>query len=340
MTQQQPTWQPQQVPQQAPGLTPRAYIPPAAQEPVPAYAPTGQPAGPYAIGQHPAEQTGVRGAGSVPFSTPGAQPASTPTTTRPRRRVAGRLASLAAAFALATGGGAGGAAYVLHTQVPTATAVTQVVQGPTTAVDWARTAAAVLPSSVSVTVSGRSGKGEGSGVIWDAQGHVVTNNHVATALGASATITVTLQDGTTLPATVVATDPANDLAMLQITDPPRGLVPIQVADSTTVRVGDQVMAVGNPLGLSETVTTGVVSALDRPVVESTQQGSTTITAIQTSAAINPGSSGGALVDADGQLVGINFSIAALSSASGNIGIGFAIPANRVRSVVDGMLASR
>lgn len=227
--------------------------------------------------------------------------------------------------------------------------------------DWTATAKAVAPSVVSITVTSRQGTGQGSGVILDKAGHVVTNNHVATGAGTGATITITLNDGSTYDATVVGTDPTTDLAVLAITNPPSTLSPISIGDSTALTVGQPVMAVGNPLGLAGTVTTGIVSALNRPVSTaaseaetpdsqlpqqgspSTQAADSVVTnAIQTSAAINPGNSGGALVTADGQLIGINSSIASLGSSSsgsqsGNIGIGFAIPSSEVKWIADDLI---
>lgn len=152
-----------------------------------------------------------------------------------------------------------------------------------------------------------------------------------------------LEDKRAYTAKVVGTDPATDLAILQLENAPGDLRPIAMGDDTKLKVGDPVMAVGNPLGLSGTVTTGIVSALNRPVRtqgESSGGSSAVVTnAIQTSAAINPGNSGGALVNGSGQLVGINSSIASLSQSSGNIGIGFAIPVNEVKSVTEQLIAS-
>ncbi len=238
-----------------------------------------------------------------------------------------------------------------------------VVQADAINPNWTATAAAVSPSVVAITVTSQSGEGQGSGVIIDAQGHVLTNNHVATGAGTGAEITVTLNDGRSYQATVAGTDPSTDLAVLTLTDPPSDLTPIAIGDSEALKVGDPVMAVGNPLGLSGTVTTGIVSALNRPVTTQAEEqqsqdqqqtdpfggpaqqtpqtqssdGTVVTNAIQTSAAINPGNSGGALVNASGQLVGINSSIATLgsgstSSQSGSIGIGFAIPGNEAKSI--------
>ena len=180
---------------------------------------------------------------------------------------------------------------------------------------WTATSAAVSPSVVAIAVQAQGGSGQGSGVVIDREGHVLTNNHVVNGGGEGAEISVTLSDGRTYEATVAGTDPSTDLAVITLKNPPEDLEPIALGDSDALKVGDPVMAVGNPLGLAGTVTTGIVSALDRPVTtsgdESTggQSEPVVTNAIQTSAAINPGNSGGALVNASGQLVGINSSIA-------------------------------
>jgi len=238
----------------------------------------------------------------------------------------------------------------------------QVIQGNASAPDWTATAKAVAPSVVSIAVTSGQTGGQGSGVVIDNQGHILTNNHVATGAGADATISVTLNDGRTYDAKIVGTDPSTDLAVLLLNNPPSDLVPMSIGDSSQVVVGQPVMAIGNPLGLSGTVTTGIVSALDRPVTtqaaespqgqqgqlpgtqqQQTASDSVVTNAIQTSAAINPGNSGGALVTADGKLIGINSSIASLGSSagsqSGNIGIGFAIPVNEAKSIADQLIAT-
>ncbi len=209
---------------------------------------------------------------------------------------------------------------------------------------WQATAEAVSPSVVAISVGSGRGGGPGSGVILDTQGHVVTNNHVVAAGGP---VAATLADGRTYEAEVVGTDPSTDLAVLQLVDAPEDLQPIDLGQDDDVAVGQPVMAVGNPLGLAGTVTTGIVSALDRPVTTSEagsdpRRGGTPVVtnAVQTSAAINPGNSGGALVDARGRLVGINSSIASLGGPggqSGNIGIGFAIPVGKVASITDQLI---
>ncbi len=233
---------------------------------------------------------------------------------------------------------------------PQNTSAAPVIQAAANAPDWAATAKAVSPGVVAITLTGTRAGGQGSGVIIDSSGHVLTNNHVATGAGSQAQLTVTLDDGRSFETQIVGTDPATDLAVLQIQNAPQDLTPIAFGDSSALAVGQPVMAIGNPLGLAGTVTTGIVSALDRPVrtgnVDGPQGragGDTVVTnAIQTSAAINPGNSGGALVTADGRLVGINSAIASLGSPngpSGNIGIGFAIPVDAAKAIADQLIST-
>jgi putative serine protease PepD len=243
-------------------------------------------------------------------------------------------------------------------QAPTSatTSAAPVVQANAVAPNWSATAAAVSPSVVAISVQSDQGKAQGSGVIYDNKGHILTNNHVVAAGGQGSELSVTLNDKRTYGATVIGTDASTDLAVIQLTNGPSDLKSIALGDAKTLKVGEPVMAVGNPLGLAGTVTTGIVSALNRPVTTSPQQsadpfgqqsaGDPVVTnAIQTSAAINPGNSGGALVNASGQLIGINSSIASLgssggsSSESGNIGIGFAIPVNEARSIANQLITS-
>ena len=163
----------------------------------------------------------------------------------------------------------------------------------------------------------------------------MTNNHVVEGLSGD-TAQVTLSDGRIYDAKVAGTDASTDLAVLTIQDPPSDLTVAQFGNSDDVKVGDPVMAVGNPLGLANTVTTGIVSAVDRPVSPESETGSTSqgavTNAIQIDAAINPGNSGGPLFDVQGQVIGITSSIATTSSSSGSIGLGFAIPVNLVKNI--------
>lgn len=298
-----------------------------------------------------------------------AQPAgqaASPSATKPRSRrapwIAVPLAAILAA-ALASGGtyaltnGSNGTASQVAGTGAAGTNVTVTDNGQEVT-SWVATANKVSPSVVSITVTNGQTGGEGSGVVLDKNGNIVTNNHVVTLDSNSSAgdqITVTLNDNTTYKATIVGTDPSTDLAVIKLTDPPSDLTPITFGDMSKVVVGQPVMAIGNPLGLSGTVTSGIVSALNRPVTTSTsdnqdqynqQTASNAVytNAIQTSAAINPGNSGGALVNAAGELIGINSSIASLgggseSSQSGSIGIGFAIPMTVVKNVTDQLISS-
>ncbi|KGM14840.1 hypothetical protein N867_14965, partial [Actinotalea fermentans ATCC 43279 = JCM 9966 = DSM 3133] len=197
--------------------------------------------------------------------------------------------------------------------------------------DWQAVAEAVRPSVVAIQVSTGSGQGEGSGVVVDESGRILTNDHV---VGDAREIAVTLMDGRVYGAELVGTDPTTDVAVIRLVDPPDDLVAASIGDSDSVAVGEPVMAVGNPLGLDSTVTTGIVSAVDRPVSTGSPTGGEPVVtnAIQVDAAINPGNSGGPLFDASGRVVGITSSILTTSRSSGSIGLGFAIPVNLAERV--------
>jgi putative serine protease PepD len=296
-----------------------------------------------------------------PSSSAGlAQPVPGPTRSAKGRRLAEASAIALVAAVLASGGTYAltrtdtGSAPAAQTSTSATTSTSPVLQANALAPNWSVTAGAVSPSVVSISVTSSQASGQGSGVIFDTAGHILTNNHVVTGAGAGSKLTVTLNDKRTYDATVVGTDPSTDLAVIKLTNAPSDLKAIALGDATVLKVGDQVMAVGNPLGLAGTVTTGIVSALNRPVTTSDQSTDPTTAqsadpvvtnAIQTSAAINPGNSGGALVNASGQLIGINSAIASLgsssgsSSQSGNIGIGFAIPVNEARSIADQLIST-
>lgn len=198
----------------------------------------------------------------------------------------------------------------------------------------------VLPAVVSIQVSSRSGSGEGSGSIISSDGLVLTNNHVVGDAAKGGVIEVSLNDGSIHPAELIAGDGSTDIAVIKIKNV-SGLPTLNFGDSNEVTVGQEVVAIGSPLGLSATVTSGIVSALNRPVRASGGGGgeSSLIDAIQTDAAINPGNSGGPLVDRNGNLIGMNSVIATLSQGqssgqSGSIGLGFAIPANQAKRIAD------
>ena len=198
-------------------------------------------------------------------------------------------------------------------------------------------AARVLPSVVSIETMSKDGGGSGSGFVIDPNGYLLTNNHVvADAL----TIKVILNDGREFAAKILGRDESYDLAVLKIKV--TGLKALQFGDSEKVQVGDSVIAFGSPLGLSGTVTQGIISAKDRPVTAGDENSSTSfISALQTDAAINPGNSGGPLVDATGAVIGVNSAIASLGSSlgsqTGSIGLGFAIPINQARKTADQLI---
>lgn len=201
--------------------------------------------------------------------------------------------------------------------------------------DWRAVSSKVSGSVVSIQTRLDKGSAKGSGAIIDPKGYVVTNNHV---IAGAKQIQVTLSNGQMYSATLVGADKTTDLAVLKLDNAPKNLKAAQFADSNLLAVGEPVMAIGNPLGYDDTATTGIVSALNRPVsVMDDQSRSEIVTnAVQIDAAINPGNSGGPTFNAAGQIIGINSSIAATSSkggTAGSIGIGFAIPANLVKRVV-------
>jgi putative serine protease PepD len=206
------------------------------------------------------------------------------------------------------------------------------------AADVEHVAKAVTPSVVLLKVQGGGVADEGSGVVLSSGGLILTNNHVVAAAANGGSVSVELSDGTTYHGTIVGRDPVTDLAVVRA-DKASGLTAASIGDSSDLEVGQPVIAIGAPLGLQGTVTTGIVSALDRPVVSAGESGgeSSVTDAIQTDAAINPGNSGGPLVDAQGQVVGINSAIASLSESStgsqpGSIGLGFAIPIDEAMRV--------
>jgi S1-C subfamily serine protease len=173
-------------------------------------------------------------------------------------------------------------------------------------------------------------QGTGSGIIWDQNGHIVTNFHVV-SMGDRAT--VTLNDGTSYPATIVGTAPDKDLAVLHIDAPPQKLLPLPIGQSAGLKVGQKVLAIGNPFGLDQTLTTGVISGLNREIKSVTNRPISDV--IQTDASINPGNSGGPLLDSAGRLIGINTAI--FSPSGANAGIGFAVPVDTVNSIVPQLL---
>lgn len=252
---------------------------------------------------------------------------------RDDRRWPRRAAGGAAVLALVAGGGvAGGLAadHYLVTDAAPAASTSVPATATSTVTDrnaLAAVAAKVSPSIVTVMVDSSRSSAIGSGVILRSDGLVLTNNHVISSDG---TVSIRLSDGRTVPATAVATDTTHDLALVQATGI-SGLTPATFGTNSSVAVGDTVLAFGSPLGLTGTVTSGIVSALDREVDTGTEK----LTGLlQTDAPINEGNSGGALVDTSGNVIGINVAIATAGDGStGSVGVGFAIPADTVTAAV-------
>ncbi len=333
-------------------------------------------AGSHRAGPHDATSYGVgrpghdapRGVFGQPYAGPPPNPWAAPPSgppSSPDQRPAGRdrgrpgwvgvVGASVLAAALASGATFAGVQALDDSPAPVAAASSTpdapVQTGDGTSPDWTAVAAAVAPSVVTIQVSSEAGSGQGSGVVLDAEGNILTNNHVVSGAGEGADINVILADGRVFSdVEVVGLDPTTDLAVLRLTDPPQDLEPATLGSSADVVPGQEVMAVGNPLGLSDTVTTGIVSAINRPVTtqeqpeqapqspfggqgQSQAQGEPVVTnAIQTDAAINPGNSGGALVDTSGAVIGVNSSIASTSAEAGSIGIGFAIPVDEAQRI--------
>ncbi|MFT7025263.1 MAG: putative serine protease PepD [Rhodococcus sp. (in: high G+C Gram-positive bacteria)] len=314
-----------------------------------------RPQGQYgpAHGQNPYQQGNPyqRGDGYNQHATPQqhaapTQHGATTTKARPGRAtlVAGALALVLVGggiggaigvYAAGGGNGAGGATNSLNSTITAAQPAANIPDGSIQAV-----ANKVLPSVVQIEVVGNQAEGEGSGVILSSDGLILTNNHVATGAGANGKLTVSFADGTTADATLVGADAVSDIAVIKA-EGRTDLTPIELGSSSNLQVGQQVVAIGSPLGLAGTVTTGIVSSLNRPVSTSGEAGNqnSVIDAIQTDAAINPGNSGGALVNTDGQLIGINTAIASLGGSSsgaqsGSIGLGFAIPVDQAKRIAD------
>jgi putative serine protease PepD len=203
----------------------------------------------------------------------------------------------------------------------------------------------VLPSVVTISVSGPGGSGTGSGEVIRSDGYILTNNHVISAAANGGSVKVTFADGTSVPATIVGRDVLTDLAVLKI-KPTGNLKVIGLGSSDSVQVGQPVIAIGAPLGLSGTVTSGIVSAMDRTVEVPGEADSSAllVSALQTDAAINPGNSGGALVNCSGDLVGVPSAGATVptadgGSSAGSVGLGFAIPVNLAKTISDEIIST-
>jgi putative serine protease PepD len=298
--------------------------------------------------QHPVpSHTGASGAAEPPGPYPGAPnggPAfgppvdsGSPTLLAPRPPRRSRTMSGIVAAALVAGligGGVGfGGAYALLDGGTAAPSLSSSPASPGAAAaapgSVAAAAQKAMPSTVDIRVQLGQGIAEGSGVVLTADGNVLTNNHV---VAGARTISVTLADGSEHPATVVGTSPSYDLAVIKLQNT-SGLTPAVLGQSAQLQVGQPVVAIGSPQGLTGTVTTGIISAFDRTVQVQGEDGSGVVyNGLQTDTPINPGNSGGPLVNLDGQVVGINSAIATSGQNSGSIGLGFAIPVDQAKRV--------
>jgi putative serine protease PepD len=362
--------------QQQPSSTqqPSSYAQPSSTQQPSSYA---QPSSYQQASSHqPTDAFGRPAAGGAPQ---GAAAWAPPASTTTKRRGGKGVLAAALAVGLIAGGALGG---VVGGVVADGRGTTTASSGPSrelTVNDYddataiTAVAAKATPSVVTINVASGSSGGTGSGVIVSDDGYIVTNTHVVTLDGASAsgTVTVTLSDGNILPAEVVGLDPTVDLAVLKVDA--TGLKPITFADSSDLNVGDTAVAIGAPLGLSNTVTDGIVSTLNRSITvqssaapsDGTDQGDQgdnngqgpfsfnngdgstqnqassviSLPVIQTDASINPGNSGGALLDAKGDLIGLNVAIASSGSSSGSIGVGFSIPSALVERVSKEIIAN-
>jgi putative serine protease PepD len=342
--------------QPIPGAEPLHQAPPE-----PAATPWGEPSrGPAAYEQAPYGQAPYGQAayeqssfGQPPYGQP---PSYTGVTAGPMRTRSGRgLPSLLLVAVVAAAVGAGVAGGIVAATKKTTTAASS--GSPLTATSAPSSAAAslpagsvaavaqsMLPSVVSIIVTSTSQEDEGTGIILTADGQILTNNHVVeTAATSHAVIAVTFNDGRTVGASIVGRDPTSDLAVIKANGV-SGLPVAKFGHDSSLRVGEEVVAVGSPLGLSNTVTSGIVSSLNRPVCTQNCSGgngggtATVLDAIQTDAAINPGNSGGPLVNLAGEVVGVNSAIATVDQQpqggqAGNIGVGFAIPIDEAQRVI-------
>ena len=287
-----------------------------------------------------------------PFGAPGQgfpnQPNQTPVVTKQKSGMTSHVVTAVVA-ALVSGALCLGVGFTAITNgwvhVPTSSSLSDVKSNTSgsgsakaksgTAVDWTAVAKEVSDSVVAIDVATGDGEAKGSGVVISDKGYIATNNHV---ISGAQQIQVTLASGAVYSAKVVGTDTTTDLAVIKLDNPPSDLKVAEFADSDNLAVGEAVMAIGNPLGYDDTATTGIVSALNRPVTVTDDDNNAIVTnAVQIDAAINPGNSGGPTFNAAGQVIGINSSIASTASSSGtagSIGIGFAIPSNLVKRVAN------
>ncbi|MYR99625.1 MULTISPECIES: trypsin-like peptidase domain-containing protein, partial [unclassified Streptomyces] len=271
----------------------------------------------------------------------------------PRKRRAGGLVAAVAVAALVAGGIGGALGYWAADSNASGSSGSTTVAASNSPKDFKRAdgtvagvAAKALPSVV--TIDAQSGEGEGgtgTGFVYDKEGHILTNNHVVASAADSGQLTATFSDGKKYGAEVVGRAEGYDVAVLKLKNAPDGLTPLALGDSDKVAVGDSTIAIGAPFGLSNTVTTGIISAKNRPVAsgDGSSSANSYMSALQTDASINPGNSGGPLLDAGGAVIGINSAIQSTSgggvgqSQAGSIGLGFAIPVNQAKNVAEQLI---
>ncbi|WP_309050829.1 trypsin-like peptidase domain-containing protein [Streptomyces sp.] len=329
------------TPPPAPPATPPAHAGGGAVPPVP-------PGGPAAPGSGWPPPPPAVPAWGEPHPSPYPAPAA------PRGKAGGLLAAVLAA-ALVAGGVGGGIGYWAAQRGEDGTRSTTVSSGEAPASfkrepgTVAAVAAKALPSVVTIQAKSGGGEGEGgtgTGFVYDKEGHIVTNNHVVASAAEGGELSVTFSDGRAHDAEVVGRAEGYDVAVLKLKSAPDGLKPLPLGDSDKVAVGDSTIAIGAPFGLSNTVTTGIISAKNRPVAsgDGSGGGNSYMSALQTDASINPGNSGGPLLDASGAVIGINSAIQSTGSGfgqsqAGSIGLGFAIPVNQARNVAEQLIKS-
>ncbi len=328
--------------------TPRPQPPETDQPAQPPYAAPGWPSGPDGADEpYPSRPYGEYASPTVPLHE---LQAGWPTASAPARdrRRAPLLPVALLALVLGLGGGAAGAwLYDVGSNDQatsgSAPSIPRVAsRGPAAGGEGASpivsVAEQVLPSVVSIDVKGSASRVTGSGFVYDDQRHVVTNNHVIEPAVDGGDIQVVLPGGKVVAATIVGRSPSYDLAVIELADG-ANVPPASIGRSDNVAVGQNVVAIGSPLGLNATVTSGIISATQRPVTAGGQGETSYINALQTDAAINPGNSGGPLVDLDSTVIGVNSAIATVQGASngsqsGNIGVGFSIPIDQVVHTVE------
>ena len=374
------------VPVESPAASPQATapeapttqlppVPPGAPEPEPAHpdqapayasagapdAPQGAGLGPEAAAWPPPPPPTVPsymdgGSGSGGGDTGAGAPWGATYDQQPPKPKSGRGGLIAAVLvaALVAGGAGGGIGYTLAKDNDDSTTSTTVSAAQQTGGDLKRDAGTVagvaakaLPSTVTIEAESSSGEGgTGTGFVFDTQGHIVTNNHVVADAVDGGKVTATFPDGKKYDAEVVGHAQGYDVAVIKLKNAPSDLQPLTLGDSDKVAVGDSTIAIGAPFGLSNTVTTGIISAKNRPVASSDGNASSKasyMSALQTDASINPGNSGGPLLDAAGNVIGINSAIQSSSSGglstgqSGSIGLGFAIPINQAKYVAQQLI---